>query len=512
MDFLVNPLLLIERSHYWMMTETVSCVGKLAVLRTVSQCVSRHCPHHSSCFRSQRSKGWPGVSNHCHHVSTCGPGQEMEEDQEAVQLLQQWQAGQEQILHWTWHKWCEPWGSSDHWPCAWPVCWQVSDSGQQGCQQVPGSPRQDCSVEQWPQEETVYREPECCRPPSWSWAEQSWACCHVCGGQSHLWCPPCQECCHQPHCLLHCQPQDTKQEVLLPCSPVPMELSLPLPSLTIQWRPQWQPKKWLLHLPTLSLPGPRLGLWRLLSREVNLLHWLIRHILRDVIRRSWLQSYQHHGVSLLQVSTNHCLCFILISKCYRSRPRPRPAPIYEKHCDYGVQYGGQSSAGQYGTLSRAHIAQATVVNLVKSQSSDRQLPRPAPQERSACQPADQPPPLPPRPVSGAAEPPLPLPANKPKSKVIMSGAISLPRRRDQFKEAARRRGSYHDAFTNKENSGATDNDLYIEAEDKVTQTTQSQQLQSIVFNIQFSQLLLLFNKDINLTSELFTASPRIQSL
>jgi len=49
----------------------------------------------------------------------------------------------------------------------------------------------------------------------------------------------------------------------------------------------------------------------------------------------------------------------------------------------------------------------------------------------------------------------------------MSGAISLPRRRDQFKDAARRRGSYHDAF-NKENSPTTpadnkpNNDVFSE--------------------------------------------------
>ena len=60
----------------------------------------------------------------------------------------------------------------------------------------------------------------------------------------------------------------------------------------------------------------------------------------------------------------------------RTRPRPRPAPIYEKHGDYGV------GCGQYGTLAprgRATIAQATVVNLVKT-------PPPPPEE---------PPPLPP---------------------------------------------------------------------------------------------------------------------
>ena len=85
--------------------------------------------------------------------------------------------------------------------------------------------------------------------------------------------------------------------------------------------------------------------------------------------------------------------------------------------------------------------------------------------------------------------------------MIMSGAISLPRRRDQFKDAARRRGSYHDAF-NKENSPTTpadnkpNNDVF--SEDKVTPIIIVLTIHS---NIQFLQLLLLFvNKDLNLTN------------
>merc|ERR1712025_694450 len=107
----------------------------------------------------------------------------------------------------------------------------------------------------------------------------------------------------------------------------------------------------------------------------------------------------------------------------RSRPRPRPSPIYEKHQDY---------SGQYGTLSpRCQIAQATVVNLVNKTTHHPPPP-----------PPDIPPPLPPRPTSHrdgdsagdqmTLPPHPPLPRTKPKSKVIMSGAISLPRRRDQF--------------------------------------------------------------------------------
>ena len=65
---------------------------------------------------------------------------------------------------------------------------------------------------------------------------------------------------------------------------------------------------------------------------------------------------------------------------------------------------------------------------------------------------------------------------KPRSRVIMSGAISLPRRRDQFKEAARRRGSYHDAFkeqlsiADRSPENQQNSELYIEPEEKVRNT------------------------------------------
>ena len=129
----------------------------------------------------------------------------------------------------------------------------------------------------------------------------------------------------------------------------------------------------------------------------------------------------------------------------RTRVRPRPTPIYEKHQDYSDIKRDYS---QYGTLSpRAVIAQATVVNLVKTQ--------------------EVPPPLPPRPLSRDTDPALPPPPrSKPKSAMILSGAISLPRRRDQFREAARRRGSYHDAF-NKENKELGQE---VEPEEKVRLT------------------------------------------
>ena len=147
----------------------------------------------------------------------------------------------------------------------------------------------------------------------------------------------------------------------------------------------------------------------------------------------------------------------------RTRARPRPSPIYEKHSDYLSPAPSSaplsstllsSAPGSYGSLAtrgrhqaRAHIAQATVVSL-----SRHSAPAPAPE------PA--PPPLPPRPLSPAPSP-APAPPIKPSQGRIVSGAISLPRRRDQFREAARRRGSYHDTFTSdKENTDTTE--LHIE--------------------------------------------------
>ena len=143
-------------------------------------------------------------------------------------------------------------------------------------------------------------------------------------------------------------------------------------------------------------------------------------------------------LSLADNSTNESVSYEIYS---RTRVRPRPTPIYEKHQDYSDIKRDYS---QYGTLSpRAVIAQATVVNLVKT--------------------PEVPPPLPPRPLGRDTESEVPpLPRSKPKSGLILSGAISLPRRRDQFKEAARRRGSFHDTF-NKENC----QDLAVEQEGKV---------------------------------------------
>ena len=158
----------------------------------------------------------------------------------------------------------------------------------------------------------------------------------------------------------------------------------------------------------------------------------------------------------------------------RTRARPRPTPIYEKHQDYS-DIKRDSHYSQYGTLSpRAVIAKATVVNLLKT--------------------PDIPPPLPPRPLGrdGESEVP-PLPRAKPKSQMILSGAISLPRRRDQFREAARRRGSYHDAF-NKDSAGHNE-ELLVEPEEKVITITDIKQCwsQSITVIVLFCFVELCHN-------------------
>ena len=123
----------------------------------------------------------------------------------------------------------------------------------------------------------------------------------------------------------------------------------------------------------------------------------------------------------------------------KQRTRPRPAPIYEKHRDYGDMRNSHHrdyvepvnpSFPHYGTVSpRAKIAQATVINLVKTRS---------------ISPESTPPPLPPRPSLQqdypTSLPPLPIP--KPRGRNIQHGAVSLPRKR--VEERGRRRGSYHD--------------------------------------------------------------------
>lgn len=135
----------------------------------------------------------------------------------------------------------------------------------------------------------------------------------------------------------------------------------------------------------------------------------------------------------------------------RTRSRPRPQPIYEKHEDYSDMK--TDSLGHYGTVSpRALISQATVVNLVKT---------------SQVSP-DTPPPLPPRPQTQREEDQSlpPLPRSKPRSKMIRQGAISLPRKRTEFRDHARRRGSYHDVY--KTEAGDEVPELCLEVDEKAS--------------------------------------------
>ena len=69
--------------------------------------------------------------------------------------------------------------------------------------------------------------------------------------------------------------------------------------------------------------------------------------------------------------------------------------------------------------------------------------------------------------------------------MIHQGAISLPRKRTEFREHARRRGSYHDVYK-KETSNEVP-ELCIEADEKVGQ----------IFH---NSCFMLFGKVFNLTS------------
>jgi hypothetical protein len=111
----------------------------------------------------------------------------------------------------------------------------------------------------------------------------------------------------------------------------------------------------------------------------------------------------------------------LFSSLYgRSLARPRPSPIYEKG-------GRDESLCKFGTTSpRSRIAQATVINLVRSQAA------------GGGGDASLPPPLPPRPSSRTALTSLPPLHNpKPALGIIRQGAVSLPRRRPEVQERAR---------------------------------------------------------------------------
>ena len=108
----------------------------------------------------------------------------------------------------------------------------------------------------------------------------------------------------------------------------------------------------------------------------------------------------------------------------RGLARPRPTPIYEK--DGGSR--DSSLCSNKTSSPRSRIAQATVVNLVRSHTSGHD--------------ASVPPPLPPRPSphsSPASLPPLCNP--KPALGIIRQGAVSLPRRRPEFHERLRAHGA-----------------------------------------------------------------------
>jgi hypothetical protein len=102
----------------------------------------------------------------------------------------------------------------------------------------------------------------------------------------------------------------------------------------------------------------------------------------------------------------------------RALTRPRPAPIYEK--DGGSR---DPSLCRYRAAPlQSRIAQATVINLVKSQASGD---------------TSVPPPLPPRPSSHSTSMSLPPLHNpKPSSAMIRQGAISLPRKRPDSQDTS----------------------------------------------------------------------------
>ena len=107
-------------------------------------------------------------------------------------------------------------------------------------------------------------------------------------------------------------------------------------------------------------------------------------------------------------------------------PRPRPPSLYSRPPDLPSPL--HESTPQPRTLPsppRAQISQATVVSLART-----------PRRPSAS--GDLPPPLPPRPSPNHAHlPPLPLP----RPRASLQAGASLPRRKIDFREAARRRAS-----------------------------------------------------------------------
>ena len=160
----------------------------------------------------------------------------------------------------------------------------------------------------------------------------------------------------------------------------------------------------------------------------------------------------------------------------KSPARPRPSAIYEKHSDYCQELREPTPLHQSTPQTRsgrATISQATVVTLSKTG------------QLTSGRYQDLPPPLPPRPPppreeSGSTLVPTavpPVPQSKPRNRMIMQGAVSLPRKKTEFRDQARRRGSYHDGFTNllqNREEAEQDNhttELVIKADDKVSVRT-----------------------------------------
>ena len=157
--------------------------------------------------------------------------------------------------------------------------------------------------------------------------------------------------------------------------------------------------------------------------------------------------------------------------------RPRPSAIYEKHSDYCHDLREPTPLHQSTPQTRsgrATISQATVVTLSKTGLTT-----------TGCggRYQDLPPPLPPRPPPPREEgsvlvPTLvpPIPQSKPRTRTITQGAVSLPRKNKEFRDQARRRGSYHDGFTKLTNTdtgselaGNQNSELVIKAEERVSQ-------------------------------------------
>ena len=163
----------------------------------------------------------------------------------------------------------------------------------------------------------------------------------------------------------------------------------------------------------------------------------------------------------------------------KSPARPRPSAIYEKHSDYCQELREPTPLHQSTPQTRsgrATISQATVVTLSKTGLTT-----------TSGRYQDLPPPLPPRPPppreEGSVVVPTvvpPVPQSKPRNRMIMQGAVSLPRKKTEFREQARRRGSYHDGFTNlRQNTEGADLDnsttaLVIKTDEKVSNKSRRQ--------------------------------------